>query len=468
MVRSWMYVKATAASITNVQDEVAEVTIYPDQFPITDDTVGNSLVGGILLRCRMFGPQGSRTTSISNDLRELPNTLRQNLFSCVLAAEEGESEPIWSGIEDLIRRISTIRVRHQADQRGLLWNADIPWLLGSREWYKGKPLAEKSKKADASSMPDGTLYGNPFDLVPESPSDWIPYDPEMSKFPRQCGPRFNIEDYEDFYWERYGQFRPAMTASQKVHSPWTAHTKQANDNDKPHFFMKEDLATEESNSAVQYDSDRAWSLLHDTALMLKEGGNAALEAGSIMEAARRYDCAIRYCSVAFLSHPNANEEFISRGDRKWCPLRKVLVTTRLNLCMVLSNFDIRGARDQAVMALRELAPFCTEAGKVLGGKKLNVVHNPIEPMETFQETKELQGKAYFRLASVNFKAGDYDKAVENFEESVKCTKALSKEPDRGLIRRLDEAKREKNRKSKRQRKKFKRMLAQEALRDDSS
>jgi hypothetical protein len=58
--------------------------------------------------------------------------------------------------------------------------------------------------------------------------------------------------------------------------------------------------------------------------------------------------------------------------------------------------------------------------------------------------------------------------VEKFEESIKCTKALSKEPDRVLIRRLGEAKREKTRKNVRQRKKFKQMLAQEASRDDSS
>jgi tetratricopeptide (TPR) repeat protein len=462
-------VKATAASITNLEEEEAEtVTIYPDQFPIADDTTGNSLLGSILLRRRLFGLRGSQTSSIGNDLRELPNILRQNIFSCILAAEGGEPEPVWSGLEDLIRRVNTIRLRHQADQRGLLWNADIPWILRSREWFEGKPLTEKSKKADASTMPESTMYGNPVDLVPESPSDWIPYDPEMTKSPRPCGPRFNTEDYEDFYWERYSQFRPPKVASETVHSTWTPRTKQANDDDKPHSLTNGGLVSEESNSAVQYDSDHAWNMLHDTALMLKEGGNSALEAGSIMEAARRYDCAINYCSVAFLLHPNANADFISRGDRKWCPLRKVLATCRLNLCMVLSNFDIRGARDQALMALKELAPFCTEEGKVLGGKKLSVVHNPIEPLETFLETKELQAKAYFRLASVNFKAGDYEDAVEKFEESIKCTKALSKEPDRILIRRLGEAKREKIRKNKRQRKKFKRMLAQDASRDDSS
>jgi hypothetical protein len=64
------------------------------------------------------------------------------------------------------------------------------------------------------------------------------------------------------------------------------------------------------------------------------------------------------------------------------------------------------------------------------------------------------------------KVGDYDEAVDEFEESIKCTKELSKEPDRVLLRRLAEAKREKIRKSKRQKRKFKRMLAKEGLKEE--
>ena len=134
--------------------------------------------------------------------------------------------------------------------------------------------------------------------------------------------------------------------------------------------------------------------------------------------------------------------------------------------MVLANFDLRGARDQATLALKELAPFCTQPGKVLGGKKLATVYNEDEPMSTYQEAKELQAKAYFRHGSVDLKVGDYDEAVDEFEESIKCTKELSKEPDRVLLRRLAEAKREKIRKSKRQKRKFKRMLAKEALKEE--
>lgn len=412
------------------------------------------------MRRRMFGLHGTRPSTIGNDLRDLKTTLRQNVSTCVFAAEEGDSEPVSSGLEDLIRRVATIRLRHQADERGLRWNAQIPWMLGSREQYEGKQLmVEKAKSEDGASISESTLYGNRFDRVPESPSDWIPYDPEMIKNSSPCGPRFNIEDYADFYSERYGCATCSGTAGDKS---WIERHKEPNNEANP-CESNEGAADQQS---VEFDCDRALNLLHETASMLKEGGNAALQAGSLMEAARRYDRAITYSSVVFLPHPNANDEFMERCQRKWCPLRKVLVTSRLNLCIVLSNFDNRGAKEQATLALKELAPFCTEKGRVLGGKKLNVVHSDDEPISTYAETKELQAKAYFRLASVNFTIGDFDEAVEKFEECVKCMKDLSKEPDAVLLRRLGEAKRERAHKSKRQRKKVKRMLAQEASQEE--
>jgi tetratricopeptide (TPR) repeat protein len=465
LVRNWTYAKATAGSIATLDDDESEaVTIYPDQFPISESpTIGNSILGSILMRRRMFGMRATRMSGICNDFRELPNILQKNLFSCVIASEEGESEPVSSGLADLVRRMSTIRLRFQADQRGLVWNPNDPWVLAPQDFYKGMELAEPSarKTVDVSKR-ESIVYGNPYDLIPGSPSDWLPYDPEMTKTPLPCGPRFNVEDYDDFYHERYSQLGFVIEET-KMHG--TRSRESAKQTDKVFESNAAAVNKQEPTPSI-YDSERALQLLYDTALMLKEGGNAALESGSTMEAARRYDCAIRYCSVAILAHPNANTDLIQATERKWCPLRKLLVSTRLNLCMVLANFDLRGARDQATLALKELAPFCTQPGKVLGGKKLSTVFKEDEPMSTYQEAKELQAKAYFRHGSVDLKVGDYDEAVDEFEESIKCTKELSKEPDRVLLRRLAEAKREKIRKSKRQKRKFKRMLAKEGLKEE--
>ena len=479
LVKNWRYVKSTAAASASLEDEVPEeLTIYPDQFPISDDTMGNSVFGGILLRRRMFGLRGTRNSRIGNDLQKLPSILQQNIFSCITASEEGEPAPVCSGLEDLCRRVSTIRLRHQADQRGLLWNPKVPWMLAPRETYMGKRLAQDAKSPDGSSKcDDALLYGNPLDLVPE-PCDWIPYDVEMSQHPRPCGPRFNTKDYSDFYWEQYSQF------SSGEETPLTNEDaccfwKKRDGQDGNNINIQSAAVTEgvdsdtveesgRSESLIRYDSDRAWKLLVDTALTLKEGGNAAFGAGAEMEAARRYDQAIKYCAVGLLVYPNANQDFLDRAGHKWCPLRRILVTARLNLCMVLSNFDLKGAKGQAVQALRELEPYCTEEGKVVVGKKHGVVYNQDEPASTYQETKELLAKAFFRLGSVSYKIGDYDEAVENFEESIKTTKEISKTPDFAVLRRLAEAKREKALKNKRQKKKFKRMLAQDTLGDDEA
>ena len=459
--------KANAASIANLdEDETESLTIYADQIPASDNAggaLGNSILGGILMRRRMFGVRDTRSSDICNDLRELPNVLQKNFFSCLIAEEEGESEPVSSGLGNLARRMSTIRLRFQADQRGLLWNPNEPWVLASRKAYEGEELAEKSSKKGSDSLDhESTLYGNLFDLVPESPSDWIPYDPDMTENPQPHGPRFNTEDYANFYWERYSQIGSSSTDSKTMEASWLESVK-GQGHDGKSSAPNGDTVSQESETAVAYDSERASKILHDTALMLKKGGNAALAAGSVMEAARRYDSAIKYCSVAFLVHPNANEDFLRETDKKWCPLRKVLLTTRLNLCMVLSNIDLRAAREQVVLALKELAPFCTKPGKVMGGKKLNVVHSDKEPISTYQEAKELQAKAYFRHGTVDMKVGHYEEAVDEFEESIKCTRELSKEPDRLVLRRLAEAKHEKSRQSKRQKKKIKRMFAQEAV-----
>jgi hypothetical protein len=87
-------------------------------------------------------------------------------------------------------------------------------------------------------------------------------------------------------------------------------------------------------------TERAFKLIHDTVAALKDSGNAALQAGLVNLAARRYDQAIRYCAVAYMKFPGGNLGLlVARWDTdprlKWAPLLKLLVTTRLNLSMVL-------------------------------------------------------------------------------------------------------------------------------------
>jgi len=212
-------------------------------------------------------------------------------------------------------------------------------------------------------------------------------------------------------------------------------------------------------------------------MTLKESGNCALQAGNIALAARRYDTALQYCAVAFMTFPEGNLHFL-RGQHaqilqndghavSWTYLLKLMITTRLNLSMTLLRLEsvkTSAAIDQAQLALDELRPFVACRGKVLEGRKLDK-ERVCASHEIYDEAKRLQSKAYFRLGSAQHAAGDYGAAVRSFEHSVKCgadadPKGESK-ADPLVLRRLAEAKRDNLKKKQRQRKKFKFMFMDE-------
>jgi tetratricopeptide (TPR) repeat protein len=436
-------------------DDDTTTGLLPDQLPPSDNANGGSItMGGILFQRRRFG-LGSGAYSIGNNLRNLPAVLQKNYYDCAVAETKGEDKPVQSGLRELHRRISNIRLRHQADQRGLVWNSSIPWVFGSHKRYT------------VSKVINENMYGNPVDLIPDFPSDWIPFDPEMSPSPLPCGTHFNLKDHEGFYAEKFAKGprggddilptrkHPWLTGAETGPSVVTPEKKIGSTS----RCKDSDDEEKEPQSASDFDVGRALHFLHETALLLKTGGNAALEAGSIREAARRYDRAIKYCSVALMDCGARNEAFHDQTARRWTPITKVLIMARLNLCMVLTRLeDTKGALDQATLAQQELGPFSKQRGKVLAGSRLEIVAREDEPDQTFLEAKELEAKACFRLGCVLMKRTEYEEAIESFEESISCTKEISKETEPSVLRRLAEAKREHTRKSKRQRKKFKRMF----------
>jgi tetratricopeptide (TPR) repeat protein len=324
----------------------------------------------------------------------------------------------------------------------------------------------KSAKNTGSEVIVENTYGNAVDLVPDFPSDWIPFDPEMSCSPLPCGTHFNLEDYADFYAEEFTKEPRGDGIFPIRKHPWLVDTETGPSVVTPEKKLvaksrckDSDDDEKEPQSPSDFDVERALHFLHETALLLKTGGNTSLEAGSIREAARRYDKAIKYCSVALMDCGARNETFHDQTARRWAPVTKLLIMTRLNLCMVLTRLDdTKGALDQATLARQELSPFSKQRGRVLAGSRLEIVAREDEPDETFVEAKELEAKACFRLGCVLMKRTDYEEAIESFEESINCTKEISKEAEPSVLRRLAEAKREHARKSKRQRKKFKRMF----------
>jgi len=444
----------------------------------------------------------------------LPDVLRKNQFECLRAAlgqQVGRRSdiPVESSMCELMRRVSLIRRRHQADCLGMgsSFNPNVPWILDLPAPSDDSGAAEAADNRAENQEP---IAAHLADLIPDNPSDWIPYDPEIDPNPRAGGINFNIEEYGCFFRERYLYSDASSGEISNVDATGsTIHRQQ------------------ELEGGCSFSSENAYKILHETARVLKDGGNEALHKGQLDVAARRYDKAIRYCSVPFMKHKAAmsyagtyREEVILLAMKlneldlddevsvplllKWSPLLKVLISTRLNLSMLLLKraklqcgvSHSEEAMKQAKRALWELQPFCTQKGKICipYTKKGKEVHRQLpeadltrinnvssslcdkaigkrvkvavlkmqEPIETYEEAKSLQAKAYFRLGSALLDRAGYREAVLNFEKSIEATLELNPDAklDAVIVRRLAEAKRQKTRQNKRRRKKFRFMFAQ--------
>lgn len=406
-----------------------------------------------------------------------------------------------------------MRLKYQADRLGLLWDPDMPWVMEPRQ--NVSELEQSDLFTHITDIPDSepcaeVIYGSNADLVPDYPGDWIPFDSEMSSDPLHFGMGFNEKEYQDFFLERYANGRNRYHKSSKPEpkSPgsdlgtlddFVLETVKAREersesvgcsqknrcatgpgeSDRPNSktrlahneYLVNSSPTDRStrNEISQYNDSKAWDLLFNAVMALKEGGNAALSAGKISLAAQRYDKAIRYCSIAFLRFPEAHLSFLSSHqdvlqenggyEVRWSPLLKALVTIRLNLSMTMLRSEAyfpNLACDHARLALLELKPFATSKGSVLTGRKLDKPREG-EPEATYLQAKELQSKAYFRLGNAQIVTGEYSAAVKSFDLSIKATRALKgpdAKPEAVVQRRLAEAKKLNAKKRKRQRDKF--------------
>jgi tetratricopeptide (TPR) repeat protein len=458
-VRRWGEVQQVLRILES--EDCEEIDVLPDQIPTTKVIMQRGRLGRHFLR-GLNGPSGPR---IGNDLHKLPETLKQNLYACLRSCIDGDDAPVESDIEALKHRISLIRLRHQADRLGALWNPSIPWALEQR-------------KEEKESNTEGTVH--PADLVPDSPSDWIPYDPEMCKAPWDFNNYFNTKDYGDFYRQHYYRTEdilpPAENLGQDSYDVASGEGKKSNAKSEDSAMPECDKGSPSkmvSSSEEEEDDGMKYiltvdNLLYETMLLLKDGGNAALQAGELDLAARRYDKAIQYGAVASMSFPVISLDFASGRKKKlkenggyyleWGPLIRVLIVSRLNLALLMLRPHFsqpEQTMEQAKLALHDLKPFCIRKGKVMKGIKLTSVFREDEPEETYIEAMTLQAKSFFRLGSAQYELGDYAAATTSYEKSVKSTQQANAKPDNLVLRRLSEAKRENRRKNKRHRKKFK-------------
>lgn len=475
IVRHW---KTAQDTILDLSDFVQKgFSLLPDQIPTRSDPE-DSFFGSFASRHlgdNLDGPY------IANDSRRIPDVLQRNRFTCTKAAIGGDDEPVLSGIEGFNRRVSLIRLRNQADRLGLKADANVPWVMQPRR--KRDPLGKES-----NDVGDDTI-NHPSDLVPDFPSDWMQYDLEMTSNPSECGINFNRKKFDEFFRDVYGQFGRIDDDTVQDIEEITDESVVSEESIEQSDGIKVDnlkgvdevdqSEKDDGTNDNKFHPQNAWKILLDTVLLLKEGGNKALQSGLESLAAHRYDKGIRYCAMAFLVFPHGNLTFLEEHQRElvrnggfevhWTPLLKALITIRLNLSLTMlksSINDRKGAIDQAELALDALRPFTEKKGFVYTGKKLDQPKE--EPIQTFTEAKELQAKAYFRLGTAQNANMDFGCAVQSFEKSIQCKQDMdpNSKTEPIVLRRLAEAKRDHVKKKKRHRKKFKSMFTTEVKSDD--
>ncbi len=469
-----------------------DLSYFPDEIPSAEDDTEESFFGGIgllFVRARFGTMQG--VPYIGNDMKKLPLSLTQNHATCARACSSGDEEPVRSGLVGLKQRVGLIKLRHQADSLGLAFDCGMPWILR----HKDHLLPKSSSDEGIALTKSGVSYGALADLIPDNPSSWLPFDKHLSNPPQIGGMVFNNFDYENFYLERYDadhSITPVARAEGMYVIGQDSSTPTKIDNgvgpgDDENDGMEEQIrggcvssaTTAEIETKVAaassstdedldyYNSNRAWDILYQTVAVLKEAGNEAVRSSLYSLAARRYDKAINYCSIAYLEFQVGNCAFLAEHqiaisgnggyECRWSPLFKLLIQVRLNLSMCFMKEemnDVKGAIAQATTSIKELKPFSAEKGVVLTGKKLDKRRRD-EPESTYLEAKALEAKALFRLGSAQMSLGDYDDAVKSLYRSVK---ASGDNPDKAVLRKLNEARKGSQEKKERQKRKFKFMF----------
>lgn len=137
-----------------------DMSFFPDEKATEDDNDDADHFLGVFIRSRF----STEAPYIGNDLMNLGAVLTRNYFTVARSAGMGgDDEPVKSGAAPMKRRVSLIKMRHQADRLGLAFDSRKPWLLSHKGYLKG--LGEDSE--DNSGM---VCYGSQADLIPENPS----------------------------------------------------------------------------------------------------------------------------------------------------------------------------------------------------------------------------------------------------------------------------------------------------------
>jgi len=174
-------------------DRNEDLPFFPDE-TIEDDNDDPDHFLGIFLRSRF----SLDAPFIGNDMMNLNGVLAKNYFTCARSTGMGDGdEPVKSGLAGMKRRVGLIKLRYQADRLGLAFDSGAPWMFRFKEHVLQQIRNEEEEggKVAGSTM---VSYGCLADLIPDNPSDWIPFDGVLANPPRLGGILLNTK-YERYY-----------------------------------------------------------------------------------------------------------------------------------------------------------------------------------------------------------------------------------------------------------------------------
>ena len=373
------------------------------------------------------------SNTIMNDLINLPEVLAKNMFEVLNPMYGIEESPTVSSIENARRRISVIRLNHQAQELGLYLDSSEkqPWKL-----------------IEIQSQHNTNVQLSNADTIPNFASDWFPFDSRLAKKSLKGGCNFHKKTYKEFYELCYKRKEVTENAVDV-------------DNDL------DDHDHDECDDDCEIRKSKALDLLYDTIKQLKEDGNRACKEGNINLAASYYDKALRYCSVIYMNHnfrnivlPNDLVYAIAQERacvEEWSFLFKTFIPILLNLAMVNLKPEIHNpkiASNQLKIALRWLSPIVNQSGMMTTDEHRCNLSNPSE--EIYKDAKEFEAKAYFRLGTAMMELKDFSLAKKYYEESLKSQKAIHPDspPDKHILRKLAAAKNQLEKKKRRVKKRL--------------
>jgi len=426
---SWKYVR-------QIIERDADPSMMPDNVPSPDQQRTPLHTRGI---------NGTASPVIGNSYSVFDSVVQKNMFSAFRAyqkrsallrrLEKSNSSfiraprlPTEQSPEIFQFSVSVSRLRFQAYSLGIQWDPNFPWQLNS-------DLVSKA------------------DCVPDYPSDWLLLDEMMT------GKAYTSLNHRVEFSDIQSLLLPASFRR-------VAHAKCP----FPAWLESHELPSSEeiAQNAWQVSDDSQFvqtsrQCFVATIALLKDAGNKALAEGNINLALHRYDKAIRYSSYAFLSHGESlkgrrlehlacrqpfydldsdadSQQFVAQ----WSPILELMVTSRLNMSLVLLRPELSCMRQ----AFRQ-AEACLEYLYVY---------------PEHHKARSLRIKAHFRMGIVELKECNLGAAIRWLQKAKNESIQGKGDVDPLIDKRLKEAERQHQVGQKRQRKQYKRSL--DVLGDD--